>query len=78
MERSPRPSSCRFVRLPEAAAYTGHTDKAFRKLVERRQVPFRRSGRRLLFDLVELEEWFRSLPGVSVAEALNRCGQPGE
>ena len=63
----------RYVSLSEAAAYLGRTEKALRKLVERRAVPFRRGGKRLVFDLVELDGWVASLPGVGLAEAVERC-----
>jgi len=49
------------------------TEKGLRKLVERRKIPFRRQGRRLLFDLHELDVWFESLPGVTLEEALGRA-----
>jgi hypothetical protein len=72
MDRSRRQSSRRFVSLQAAAIFIDHTEKALRKLVERRKVPFRRNGRRLLFVLQELEIWFHSLPGVTLEEALVR------
>ena len=72
MAPSSKPPAQRFVSLREAAAFIGHTDKALRKLVERPVVPFRRAGRRLIFDLHALEEWLAHLPGVSVEEAVQR------
>jgi len=72
MERSSRLGAQRFALLPAAADFLGCTDKALRKLVERRAVPFRRVGRRLIFDLQELERWFAHLPGVTLDEALER------
>ena len=72
MPPSTSASGCRYVALREAAVYLGCTEKALRKLVERRSVPFRRAGRRLIFDLAELDDWVGRLPGVAVEEALNR------
>ncbi len=73
MAKADRTISGRYGGLAEAAAYLGKTDKAVRKLVERRAVPFRRAGKRLVFDLEELDLWVASLPGVAVEEAVTRC-----
>ena len=62
----------RYVPLPEAAVFLGMTQKALRKRVERKTIPFRRAGKRLIFDLAELQEWVASLPGVTTEEALRR------
>jgi excisionase family DNA binding protein len=79
VNRSANPPGRRYVALSEAAAYLGRTEKALRKLVERRAIPFRRAGRRLIFDLVELDRWVEGLPGVGLDEAMNRCqGQASE
>jgi len=77
MNRSANSPSRRYVSLPEAASYLGKTEKALRKLIERRAVPFRKAGKRLVFDVVELDCWVASLPGVTLDEAVDRClGQP--
>ena len=77
MSRPTNPLGPRYVALAEAAAYLGRTEKALRKLVERRAVPFRKAGKRLVFDVVELDRWVVSLPGVTLYEAVDRClGQP--
>lgn len=73
MNRSTNSLDRRYVTLAEAAVYLGRTQKALRKLVERRAVPFRRAGRRLVFDLHELDQWVGRLPGVALDEALDRC-----
>jgi hypothetical protein len=59
--------------LPEVALYLGKTDKAVEKLVERRQIPFKRIQKRLVFDFYLIDQWFASLPGTSLEEALERC-----
>jgi hypothetical protein len=68
-------STRRFVTLPDAAAFLGMTTKAIRKRVERRTIPFRRAGKRLIFDLAELEKWATGFPGVSLDEAIQRAGE---
>jgi excisionase family DNA binding protein len=73
VSRSTNSLDRRYVTLAEAAVYLGRTQKALRKLVERRAVPFRRAGRRLVFDLHELDQWVGRLPGVALEEALDRC-----
>jgi excisionase family DNA binding protein len=64
--------SHRFVSLSKAANYLGLTEKALRKRVERREIPFRRAGRKLVFDLLELDQWFANLPGTTLQEAMVR------
>lgn len=73
MQRSANPLGRRYGSLREAAIYLGRTEKAVRKLVERHSVPFRRSGKRLVFDFGVLDQWMASLPGVGLEEALDRC-----
>jgi excisionase family DNA binding protein len=65
--------SRRYGTLPEVAFYLGKTNKAVEKLVERRQIPFRRVQRRLIFDFAEIDQWLASLPGTTLKEALDRC-----
>ena len=64
--------SHRFISLSTAANYLGLTEKALRKRVERREIPFRRVGRKLVFDLLELDQWFATLPGTTLQEAIDR------
>jgi hypothetical protein len=59
--------------LRDVAIYIGRTNKAAEKMVERRQIPFRRMNRRLVFDFSEIDQWLASLPGTTLEEALNRC-----
>ena len=46
------------------------SEKAVRKRVERRSIPFRHDGGRIVFLREELQEFFRKLPGCSIDEAL--------
>ena len=73
MSRSTNPPNCRYGSLPEVAIYIGRTNKAVEKLIERRQIPFRRMNRRLVFDFSEIDQWLAGLPGTTLEEALDRC-----
>jgi predicted DNA-binding transcriptional regulator AlpA len=66
-------TSRRYGALPEVAIYIGRTNKAVEKLVERRQIPFKRMNRRLVFDFSEIDQWLASMPGTTLEEALDRC-----
>jgi hypothetical protein len=48
------------------------TEGAVYAAVARRQIPFRRLGRKLVFDAVELDAYMHGLEGVDVAEAVAR------
>jgi excisionase family DNA binding protein len=56
--------------LTEAAAYLRMTKRAVRGRVSRRQLPYRKLGRRLMFLRSELERFVTELSGCSYAEAL--------
>ena len=46
-----------FLDVEGAAEYLGLSRKAVYRLVERRRLPHRRAGKRLLFDRAELRAW---------------------
>lgn len=51
-------SARRLLDVPAAAEYLGTTPDALRKLVQRRQIPFMRQGKRTLrFDIRQLDAW---------------------
>lgn len=50
----------RELTTPEAAAFLGVTEQALRMKVRRRQVPFEREGRRLIFTTRTLEQHLRA------------------
>ncbi len=52
------------------AEYLGVSPNAVHVLVNRGLLPVRRQGRTLVFVKAEIDEFFASLPGVSVREAL--------
>lgn len=62
----------RILSLKEVAQYLGKTENAPYLSVARREVPFRKWGKRLVFDRVALDQFVETLPGVRVDEALDR------
>jgi excisionase family DNA binding protein len=57
-----------YLALPEAATLLKRTIPAIYRMVGRRQIPYRKCGRRLLFKRSELEQYLDSLPGVKIEE----------
>ena len=49
--------SPRLTDVAGAAVYTGRTEQAIRSMTKRRQIPFVKIGRRLMFDLRKLDRW---------------------
>lgn len=62
----------RLLDVPETAAMLGRSENAVRRMVERRQIPFRKSGRRVLFLESELQAFIEALPGVSLEDLRER------
>ena len=56
----------RLLGVEEAAEMIGRTTHAVYRLVERRQIPYRKSGRRVLFVESELKAFIEALPGLSL------------
>ena len=56
--------------IATAAKFAGWTEKKMRGRVERRRVPFRKDGGRIILIRDELEAFLRGLQGVDVKEAL--------
>ena len=52
-----------------ASAFYGGTEKQTRGLVDRRLIPFKRLGGRIVFLRAELETWLSGLDGCSIEEA---------
>jgi excisionase family DNA binding protein len=57
-----------YLNVDEAAGLIGRTVHAVYRLVARRQLPYRKHGRRLLFKRSELLEFLETLPGVRIDE----------
>jgi excisionase family DNA binding protein len=62
----------RWLDVKGAAIYLSMTETAIYTAVARRQIPFRRLGRKLVFDAVQLDAYLNGLAGVDVAEAVAR------
>lgn len=61
-----------------AAALIGTTEKLIRSRVERRCIPFRRLGGRIVFLRDELTAYQQRLPGCGLEEALKNLGERTE
>jgi len=62
----------RLMTVAEAAELLGRTTLAVYRLVERRKIPFRKSGKRVVFLESELREFIDALPGLSLTELRKR------
>jgi excisionase family DNA binding protein len=62
----------RAVPLTAAAEILGCTPNALYRLVERRRVPFRKSGKKLLFLVNELAAYLNDLPGLTLDQIRER------
>ena len=62
----------RLLGVEEAAEILGRTTHAIYRLVERRRVPFRKDGRRVMFAESELKAFIEALPGISLEELRER------
>jgi excisionase family DNA binding protein len=47
----------KMITIKEAAQYLGRTVPALRAMIHRREIPCKRIGRRIFFDLKELDRW---------------------
>jgi excisionase family DNA binding protein len=54
------------------SVYLSRSPGAIRNLVNRRRIPFRRVGGRLLFLRSEIDRWIDTAPGVRPEEILNQ------
>jgi excisionase family DNA binding protein len=66
----------RLLDVLETATMLGRSENAVRRMVERRQIPYRKSGRRVLFLESELKAFIEALPGLSL-EALREREKAG-
>ena len=65
-----RGSNGALLDVTTAADFLGVSENAVRKRVERRLIPFRKWGGRVVFLRSELTEFLQSLPGCEVENAL--------
>jgi excisionase family DNA binding protein len=61
-----------YLTIDGVAKLLGKNRKAVEKMIERRQIPFRKHGKRIILIRSELTEFFDKLPGVTLAEAERR------
>ena len=66
-----------YMTIDGVAELLGKKRKAVEKLVERRMLPFRKHGKRIIFCRTELATFFDKLPGVTLAEAERRVEERG-
>lgn len=67
----------RYLDVKSTARYLGATTNAIYAAVARRQIPYRRFGRKLVFDRLELDVYVKALDGVTVEEAIARLQHGG-
>ena len=61
-----------YLTIDWVATMLGKKRKAVEKMVERRQIPFRKHGKRIVLIRSELTAFFDKLPGVTLEEAERR------
>lgn len=61
-----------YLTIDGVAELLGKKRKAVEKMVERRLLPFRKHGKRIVFNRVELAAFMDKLPGVTLEEAERR------
>ena len=59
--------------VSETAEVLGRSENAVRRMVERRQIPYRKAGRRVLFLESELKAFIEGLPGLSLEDVRERA-----
>ena len=62
----------RLLNVEETAVMLGRTSHAIYRLVERRRIPFRKDGRRVMFVESELAQFIANLPGVTLDDVMER------
>jgi excisionase family DNA binding protein len=50
----------RYLDVPETADYTRRSEAAIRRLVHLEKIPFLKQGRRVAFDIEELDDWMHT------------------
>ena len=63
--------------VPEAATELGISERACWQRIYRKQIPFRRWGRKILISKAELDRFLLALPGVSADEAVAKIHESG-
>ncbi len=63
--------------IPQVARILQRSEHAVRHMIQRKQLPHRRAGRRIIVLEHELTAWLEALRGVSLEEALNAVRRGG-
>ena len=58
----------RLLSIEEGAKVLGKTQRALYRMIARREIPYRKVGRRVFFVESELDAFIKDLPGVSLVE----------
>ena len=66
----------RLIDIALTATLLGRSENAVRRMVERRQLPYRKSGRRIMFVESEVRAFIDALPGLSLEELQERQKNP--
>jgi excisionase family DNA binding protein len=66
----------KLLTVEETAELLGRTVFAVYRLVERKQIPYRKAGRQTVFLEGELQAWIADLPGLSLEEVRERQAGP--
>ena len=61
--------------VPEAAAELGISERACWQRIYRKQIPFRRWGRKILIPREDLDQFLVGLPGASASEAVEKASE---
>ena len=61
----------RFLDLRDTARFIGRTPTAVYRLCERGKIPYRRQGKKYVFDIQELTAWFENSPGLTLEQIQN-------
>lgn len=64
-----------YLTVDGVAELLGKNRRAVERMVERRLVPYRKHGKRIIFSRVELAAFFDKLPGVTLEEAERRVAE---
>jgi hypothetical protein len=76
--RGPRTINGAVLDVRCGSLFLGWSEKRTRGLIERRLVPFKRMGGRIVFLRSELEAWVQSLDGCTLDEAKTNQAMRGE
>ena len=67
----------KYLTVTETAQLLGTTPKGIRQRISRKQLPFRKFGRRVLIPSNELRAFMEALPGQSAQEAVTAAEVAG-